>query len=111
MKIKQQARKQLSSVRCPTYGVAAGKGCVLVAGGLRNEPDGNRKLLAAEALEKKQTKKRKLKGTASVANVPSKTESEAALLARLKRELSKPVLTNSVRQKATKKQIASWNAE
>ena len=56
--MKQLTRKQLSSVCCPTCGVAAGKRCVLVAGGLRNEPHGNRKLLAAEALEKERTKKR-----------------------------------------------------
>ena len=58
MKMKKLTRKQLSSVCCPTCGVAAGKRCVLVAGGLRKEPHGNRKLLAAEALEKERTKKR-----------------------------------------------------
>jgi len=39
-----------------------------------------------------------------------KKKSDAALLARLKRELAKPHLTKSVREKATKKQLASWNA-
>ena len=53
MKVKQLTLKQLSSVACPTCGVAAGKRCVLVAGGLRNESHPNRKLLAAEAMEKK----------------------------------------------------------
>ena len=58
MKINQLTRKQISSVYCPTCGVAADKRCVLVAGRLRNEPHENQKLLAAEALEKEQTKKR-----------------------------------------------------
>ena len=52
MKTKQQPTlKQQSSVACPTCGVAAGKRCVLSAGGLRNEPHPTRKLLAAAALE------------------------------------------------------------
>jgi CRP-like cAMP-binding protein len=44
--------------------------------------------------------------------VPKKKEieSDAALLARLRKEAAKPCLTKSVREKATKKQIASWNA-
>jgi len=33
-----------------------------------------------------------------------------ALVARLKKEAAKPHLTKSVRENATKKQIASWNA-
>ena len=37
-------------------------------------------------------------------------ESDAAALARLRKELAKPHLTKSVRENATKKQIASWNA-
>jgi CRP/FNR family cyclic AMP-dependent transcriptional regulator len=37
-------------------------------------------------------------------------ESDAAVLARLRKELAKPHLTKSVRENATKKQIASWNA-
>ncbi len=37
-------------------------------------------------------------------------ESDAAVLARLRKELAKPNLTKSVRENATKKQIASWNA-
>jgi hypothetical protein len=36
-------------------------------------------------------------------------ESDATFLARVKRELAKPYLTKSVREKATKKQIESWN--
>jgi hypothetical protein len=51
MKTKQPTLKQQSSVACPTCGVAAGKRCVLGAGGLRNEPHANRRLLAAVALE------------------------------------------------------------
>jgi hypothetical protein len=37
-------------------------------------------------------------------------EPDAELLARLKRELAKPILTKSVKKKATKKQLAAWNA-
>ena len=44
--------------------------------------------------------------------MPKKKEKEstAALLARLRKELAKPKLSKSVREKATKKQIARWNA-
>jgi hypothetical protein len=49
---------QPTSVACPTCGVAAGKRCVLGAGGLRNEAHVSRKAAAAEAVEKKRTKKR-----------------------------------------------------
>jgi hypothetical protein len=45
--------KQLSSVRCPTCGVAAGKRCVLGGGDPRNEPHPSREVAAAEAMEKK----------------------------------------------------------
>ena len=34
-----------------------------------------------------------------------------ALVARLKKESANPQLTKSVRETATKKQIASWNAD
>jgi len=37
-------------------------------------------------------------------------QSDATVLARLRKELAKPFLTKSVRKNATKKQIASWNA-
>jgi hypothetical protein len=50
---KQLTQRQVSIVLCPTCGVAAGKRCVLVAGGPRNEPHKDRKHLAAEAMEKK----------------------------------------------------------
>jgi hypothetical protein len=45
-------------------------------------------------------------------NVPKrkKRKSDAAVLARLRKELAKPCLAKSVRENATKKQIASWNA-
>jgi hypothetical protein len=45
--------------------------------------------------------------------VPKKKKSAVAflaLVARLKKELAKPQLAKSVREKATEKQIASWNA-
>jgi hypothetical protein len=43
--------------------------------------------------------------------VPKERKSDAAflaLVAALKKKLAKPQLTKSVREKATKKQIASW---
>ena len=42
--------------------------------------------------------------------MPKKKESDAAVLDRVRKELAKPYLTKSVREKATKKQIALWNA-
>jgi hypothetical protein len=39
-----------------------------------------------------------------------KKESEAAVVARLRKELAKPSLTKSVREKAAKKQLESGNA-
>jgi len=53
LKTKQLTQKQQSSVACPTCHVVAGKRCVLVAGGPRNEPHKDRKLLAAEVMDKK----------------------------------------------------------
>jgi hypothetical protein len=53
MKKKELTPKQLSSVACPTCGVAAGHRCVLQAGGLRREPHLARKHSAAEAIERK----------------------------------------------------------
>lgn len=111
MKTKKLTRKQISSVRCPTCGVAVGKRCILVAGGARNEPHGNRKLLAAKAVEIKGIKKRQLKTLASVYNAARKKEYWSALLARLKRESLKPIITKSVRDNATKKQLAARNAK
>ena len=57
MKKKKLTSKQLSSVDCPTCGVAAGKRCVLAAGGPRNEPHSLRRDAAAEALEKNRTRR------------------------------------------------------
>jgi hypothetical protein len=53
MKKKELTPKQVSSVPCPTCGVAAGKHCVLHSGGPRTEPHVDRKLFAAEAIESK----------------------------------------------------------
>jgi len=53
MKKKDLTPKQMSSVPCPTCGVAAGMRCVLTTGGLRSEPHVDRKLAAAEAIEAK----------------------------------------------------------
>jgi hypothetical protein len=53
MKIKELTPKQLSSVPCPTCGVAVGKRCVLHSGARRSEPHVDRKLSAAAAIETK----------------------------------------------------------
>jgi hypothetical protein len=53
MKIGKLTRKQLASVPCPMCGVPAGQRCRLQAGGLRIEPHKDRKLAAAEAVERK----------------------------------------------------------
>ena len=53
MKKKELTPKQLSSVPCPTCGVAAGERCVLHSGAPRSEPHVDRKFAAAEAAEKK----------------------------------------------------------
>jgi hypothetical protein len=53
MKTKQLTLTERSSVACPTCGVAAGKRCVLAAGGPRNGSHRNRKDAAAEAVEKR----------------------------------------------------------
>jgi hypothetical protein len=53
MKKRNLTPKQLSSVPCPTCGVAAGQRCVLHSGGLRSEPHVDRKLSAIEATERK----------------------------------------------------------
>jgi hypothetical protein len=52
VKIKDLKPKQLFSVPCPTCGAAVGKPCELISGGQRNEPHPDRKIEAAEALEK-----------------------------------------------------------
>ena len=58
MKVKELTLKQISSVACPACGVAIGKRCVLIAGGIRREAHIDRKLSAAEAMEKKLAKTR-----------------------------------------------------
>jgi len=109
MKATQPTLKQQSSVACPTCGVAAGKRCILVAGGLRNEPHSNRKLVAVEAPGKEKNQEAIMKSRATLRKEKER-ESDAAVLARLRKELAKPHFTKSVRENATKKQIASWNA-
>jgi len=51
MRVSDLTAKQLTSVPCPTCGVAVGERCVLHSGGLRSEPHVDRKLSAAEAIE------------------------------------------------------------
>ena len=53
MRMKDLTPEQLSSVPCPTCGVAAGKRCLLHSGALRTESHVDRKLFAAEAIETK----------------------------------------------------------
>jgi hypothetical protein len=57
MKTKELTLKQILSVPCPTCGAALEEGCVLHTGARRTEPHRNRKLSAAEALEKKPRKR------------------------------------------------------
>lgn len=104
---KKPTLRQESSVACPTRGVAGGKRRVLAAGGLRNEPHADGKLLIAEAPEKNQVAI--IEGPV---RMPKKQEKDsyAAILARLRKELARPHFTKSVREKATKEQIASWSA-
>jgi len=53
MRMKDLTPTQLSSVPCPTCGVAAGQRCLLHSGALRSELHIDRKLSAAEAIERK----------------------------------------------------------
>jgi hypothetical protein len=53
MKRKELTPEQLSSIPCPTCGVAAGARCVLHSGAPRSEPHVERKFAATEAIEKK----------------------------------------------------------
>ncbi len=55
MKKKELTPKQLSSVPCPTCGVAAGERCVLHSGAPRSEPHVDRKFSAVEATERQKT--------------------------------------------------------
>jgi hypothetical protein len=58
MKKKDLTPKQMSSVPCPTCGVAAGMPCELYSGGLRSGPHVDRKLAAADAVEAKNKSQR-----------------------------------------------------
>jgi hypothetical protein len=51
MKKRELTSKQVSSVPCPTCGVAVGKRCVLHSGGARSEPHVDRKYAATEKIE------------------------------------------------------------
>jgi hypothetical protein len=53
MRMEELTPKELSAVRCPTCGVAAGQRCHLHSGSPRVEPHLDRKLSAIEALEQK----------------------------------------------------------
>jgi hypothetical protein len=53
VKKKELTPKQLSSVSCPTCGVATGKRCVLLSGAPRSNPHVDRRLAAAEAIGRK----------------------------------------------------------
>jgi hypothetical protein len=53
VRMRDLTPEQLSSVPCPTCGVAAGKRCLLHSGGPRSEPHVDRKLFAAENIEAK----------------------------------------------------------
>jgi hypothetical protein len=53
MKKKELTPEQLSSVPCPTCGVAVGECCVLHSGAPRSESHVDRKFAAIEAAEKK----------------------------------------------------------
>jgi hypothetical protein len=52
MKRKELTPEQISSVPCPTCGVAAGERCVLHSGGLRSGPHIDRTYAAAAAIER-----------------------------------------------------------
>ncbi|MGH9691283.1 MAG: zinc finger domain-containing protein [Candidatus Acidiferrales bacterium] len=60
MRTRELTQKQVSSVPCPTCGVAAGHGCVLNTGGPRVEPHPDRKFSAAAAIERKRASRRPL---------------------------------------------------
>lgn len=54
MKTRTLTAKQLSSIPCPTCGVAAGHSCVLYSGGPRFAPHVDRRYSAIAAIERKQ---------------------------------------------------------
>lgn len=102
-------RKQICSVRCPICGAAVGNRCVLLGGGPRKEPHGTRKGLAAERVERKAIKNRRLRVLASVSNEAEQKASDMAFARSARALVAKPMLTKSVKEKATKKQLAEWN--
>src|SRR6266404_3814306 len=55
MKMSDLTPEQLSSVPCPTCGVGPGEPCLLHSGTPRTGPHVERKLSAAEAIEKKRS--------------------------------------------------------
>ncbi len=57
MKTKELTPKQILSVRCPTCGAATGEVCELNSGAPRTEPHRDRKLLAADVVEMKLSKR------------------------------------------------------
>ena len=57
VKTKELTLKQILSVPCPTCGAATEEACELHSGALRTEPHRDRKLSAAEAVEKNQSKR------------------------------------------------------
>jgi hypothetical protein len=62
-----------------------------------------------EARSEKREARSEKRGRVTVGNKKGQ-KSEAALLARVRTELRKPQITKSVRESATKKQLAAWNA-
>jgi hypothetical protein len=56
VKTRELTPKQISSVPCPTCGAAVGEACELHTGDQRTEPHRDRKLSAAEAVEKNSIK-------------------------------------------------------
>jgi hypothetical protein len=57
VKTKDLTVKQILSVPCPTCGAATEKACELHTGARRTEPHRDRKLSAAEAAERSQSKR------------------------------------------------------
>ena len=57
VKSKELTLKQIFSVPCPTCGAAIKEACELHTGGRRTEPHRDRKLSAAEAVERSQSKR------------------------------------------------------
>jgi hypothetical protein len=56
VRMNELTPKQFSSVPCPTCGVAVGQRCLLYSGAVRQEAHIDRKLCAAEAIERKKNR-------------------------------------------------------